>query len=168
MSTFTEESTNTVPTTPPSVDNNKEAVAPRAIVAGLDSNTAWGSYLNSLNVKYQERIRKMAQVSNYTLTLEYEDGRSEKQVFIRKKLLQWQFDLIEDLRAEATELGAKGEARKAQKALTSMYLQASSFILFNTKKEKMMTEDEYKHCAVQDLRPALDSAMLITLIPDPN
>lgn len=172
MSTFTEENTNKVPESiPPPLEDPKlnmpESDKPQAI-AGTDANSAWSIYLNSLNAKYQQRIKKMAQSPNYTLTLRYEDGREERQVYTRKKLLQWQFDEIEDLRADAAELGAKGEARKAQKALSHMYHQAATYLLFNTKREQMMTEEEYNHCVFQEVRPALDSAMLIGLISDPN
>lgn len=172
MSTFIEENTNKLPATipPPATaieESEKDKDKPQTI-AGSDANSAWSIYLNSLNAKYQQRIKNMAQLPNYTLTLRDEDGREERQVYTRKKLLQWQFDEIEDLRADATELGAKGEARKAQKTLAQMYRKAANYLLFNTKREEMMGEDEYNHCVFQEVRPALDSAMLIGLISDPN
>lgn len=167
MSTFTED-TNKIPQSISSPIIQEEKEEKPQPIAGADANSAWSVYLNSLNTKYQQRIKQMAQLPNYTLTLRHEDGKEERQVYTRKKLLQWQFDEIEDLRADASELGAKGEARKAQKTLSLMYRKAASYLLFNTKKEEMMTEDEYNHCVFQEVRPALDSAMLIGLISDPN
>ena len=140
---------------------------PRRITDEASATSAWGQYLNNLNGRYQEKIRDAAQQSNYNITIRYEDGREEKQVFTRMKMLQWQFDEIEDLRAEATDLTVKSP-REAQKALSKMYTKAATYILFNVKKEKPMTEDEYRHCVFSEVRPALDSAMLLGLISDPN
>lgn len=137
-----------------------------AAIAG-ESNTAWGTYLNSLNSKYQDKIKRMAQLPNYQITMRTDDGREEKQLFTRKKLLQWQFDEIEDLRAQATELAATS-ARESQKALSTMYKKAATYMLWNPRQQQPMTEDEYRHAVFADIRPALDSAMLISLISDPN
>lgn len=160
--------TTTAPSPPqqPVEEQQQQESKPQPI-AGTETVTPWTNYLNSLNSKYQQRIQRMAQVSNYKLNIRYEDGREETQVYTRMKLLQWQFDEIEDLRAEATELAAKSP-REAQKALSAMYLKASGYILFNTKKSRPMSADEYRHCVFSEVRPALDAAMLLGLISDPN
>lgn len=156
------------PSSSPSTEPQQpQPIQPQQIATGSEATTAWGVYLNSLNAQYQEKIRRMAQQSNYTLNMRYEDGREEKQVFTRMKLLQWQFDEIEDLRAEATEL-ATTSPRQAQKALSNMYAKASGYILFNPKRGKPMTEQEYKHCEFPDIRPAIDASLLLSLVSDPN
>lgn len=140
---------------------------PRKIVE--DSiQTPWATYLNSLNAKYQDKIKKAAQVSNYSLTMRYQDGREEKQVFTRMRLLQYQFDELEDLRAEATDLSNKEQPRQAAKALANMYTRAAGYLLWNAKEERPMTTDEYKHCFFSEIRPALDASMLLGLISDPK
>ena len=107
MSTFTED-TASIPASgvpAPAAPGTMAAAATTTSQQIVESEmqTPWSQYLNSLNSQYQNKIRKAAQYSDYTLTLRYEDGREEKQVFTRKKLLQWQFDELEDLRAEASE-----------------------------------------------------------------
>lgn len=144
----------------------QEATALKPIVS--DSNTPWSTYLNSLNAKYQERIKKAAQQSNYNLTMRYENGREEKQIFTRMKLLQYQFEEIEDLRAEAGELSAADKSREGTKMLANMYRKAANYILWNAKEERPMTDDEYKHCIFSEVRPALDASMLLGLVSDPN
>jgi hypothetical protein len=133
-----------------------------------DSKTPWATYMNSLNSKYQDRIKKAAQSSNYTLTMRYEDGREERKIFTRMKLLQYQFDEIEDLRAEANELSAAEKPRDSTHKLAEMYKKAAGYILWNVKEERPMTTDEYKHCIFSEVRPALDASMLLGLISDPN
>jgi hypothetical protein len=128
--------------------------------------TPWATYLNSLNGKYQDRIRKAAQASNYSLTMIYEDGREEKHVFIRRKLVQWQFDAIEELRADSTELSNSDKPKLAAKTLARMYSQAATYLLWHAKEDRAMTEDEYKHCVFSEIRPALDASMLLGLITD--
>src|SRR6266496_5127569 len=170
MSTFTEDIAGSKPTTTQPViqqqqqqQQQQQAQAPPEQIVDSEIQTPWSNYLNSLNNLYQKKIQKYAQYSNYTFHLRYEDDRGEeKQVFARKKLLQWQFDELEDLRAEASEL-ATTSPRKAQKALTSMYEKAATFILWNMKKEMSMTVDEYKHCEFSEIRPALDASMLLGL-----
>lgn len=139
---------------------------PRTLVT--DSNTPWSTYLNSLNAKYQDRIKRSAQHSNYTLTMRYENGREEKQVFTRMKLLQYQYDEIEDLRAESSELSTNNKGRESTKKLSEMYSKAASYMLWNAKEERPMTQDEYNHCVFAEIRPALDASMLLGLISDPN
>src|SRR6266496_2616261 len=152
------------PTTGTSINTTiTRGTEPPQQIVDSEIQTPWSNYLNSLNNLYQKKIQKYAQYSNYTFHLRYEDDRGEeKQVFARKKLLQWQFDELEDLRAEASEL-ATTSPRKAQKALTQMYEKAATFILWNTKKEMSMTVDEYKHCEFSEIRPALDASMLLGL-----
>ncbi len=171
MSTFTEDigskTSTIVPQQQQQQQQQQQSLPPQQIVDS-EIQTPWSQYLNSLNGLYQKKIQKYAQYSNYTFHLRYEDDRGEeKQIFIRKKLLQWQFDELEDLRAEASEL-ATTSPRKAQKALTQMYEKAATFILWNTKKDHSMTVDEYKHCEFSEIRPALDASMLLGLISDPN
>jgi|SRR5215831_18174145 len=146
--------------------NTNAADNPKEIVA--DSKTPWSAYMNSLNSKYQDRIRKAAQSPNYILTMRYEDGREVKQTFSRMKLLQYQFEEIEDLRAEANELSVADKARESTKKLAEMYSRAASYILWNVKEERPMTADEYRHCLFSEVRPALDASMLLGLISDPN
>jgi hypothetical protein len=170
MSTFTEDpSSNPSNTQPQLIQQQQQSAAAPAPQQIIDSEiqTPWSQYVNSLNSQYQKKIQKYAQYSNYTFNLCYEDGQEEKQVFTRKKLLQWQFDELEDLRAEASELAATSP-RKAQKALKDMYEKAASFILWNVKKEHSMTADEYKHCEFSEVRPALDASMLLGLVSDPK
>jgi hypothetical protein len=164
MSTFLDDSS---PTGTSTTIEQQQQQQPKQIVDS-EIQTPWSGYLNSLNNQYQKKIQKAAQHSNYTFNLSYEDGREEKKVFTRKKLKQWQFDELEDLRAEATDLAAAQQARKAQKALSEMYQKAATYILWNTREEHNMTVDEYKHCDFPEIRPALDASMLLGLISDPN
>ena len=170
MSTFTEDNTTAVPfSSPPPVNQQQQPTTnPPQQIVDSEMQTPWSQYLNSLNGLYQKRIQKAAQYSNYTFNLRYEDGREEKKVFIRKKLVQWQFDELEDLRAEASELAATSLASKSHKALSQMYEKAATYILWNTREEHSMTVDEYKHCEFSEIRPALDASMLIGLISDPK
>ena len=158
--------TDTTTTIPESIPITTPVEEPRTIVT--DKQTPWSAYLNSLNAKYQDRIKKAAQSSNYNLTMRYENGKEEKQVFVRMKLLQYQFEEIEDLRAESSELSDAGKPRESTKMLTTMYRKAASYILWNAKEERPMTEDEYRHCIFSEVRPALDASMLLGLISDPN
>lgn len=181
MSTFTDENQVNKPKqiTPPAVDElDGQAILASATIATAEDQpkkiigdavqTPWSTYLNSLNAKYQNKIKKAAQLSNYNLTIRYEDGREEKQVFSRMKLLQYQFDELEDLRAEATELSSKEKPRDAAKALSNMYTLAARYLLWNAKEDRPMTTEEYKHCYFSDIRPALDASMLLGLLSDPN
>lgn len=138
---------------------------PKKIVDNVQ--TPWSTYLNSLNAKYQDRIRKAAQAPNYNLTMRNEDGHEEKQVFTRMKLLQYQFDELEDLRAEATDFTNKDQPKEAAKATSAMYTKAANYLLWNAKEERPMTEYEYKHCFFPEIRPALDASMLLGLVSDP-
>lgn len=146
-------------------EQDKEDVA-KTIIA--DSKTPWAGYLNSLNAKYQERIKKAAQQSNYSLTIRRDNGQEEKHIFARMKMLQYQFEEIEDLRAEATELSSADKPREGTKMLANMYRKAATYILWNAKEERPMNEDEYRHCIFSEVRPALDASMLLGLISDPN
>lgn len=132
-----------------------------------EASTAFGNYLNNLNQQYQEIIKRVAQHSSYTFTIRHEDGTEERIEFARRKLLQWQFDEIEDLRAEATELTVT-KPREARKAISAMYLKASAYILWNIKKKEPMNEYEYNHAEFSDLRPALDAALLLSLVSAPK
>jgi|SRR5215510_235385 len=140
---------------------------PKQIVHGTEAQTPWGSYLNSLNSKYQKRIQQAAQKTKYEFTMRYEDGHEQKSVFHRMKLLQYQYDEIEDLRNEANELGAL-KPRDSAKALAKMYLKAAGYIMWNVKEDRPMTTEEYNHCIFSEIRPALDASMLLGLISDPN
>lgn len=158
--------TDTTTTIPESIPIATAIEQPKTIVA--DKQTPWSTYLNSLNAKYQERIKKAAQSSNYHLTMRYENGKEEKQIFVRMKLLQYQFEEIEDLRAESSELSDAAKPRESTKILSIMYRKAASYILWNAKEERPMTQDEYAHCIFSEVRPALDASMLLGLISDPN
>jgi hypothetical protein len=158
MSTFTEESTTPTPS-PSKLDQQPQ---PQTI-ASVGPTAPFEKY----NLQYQEKIRRWAQYPNYSLNLQYRDGRKEKQVFTRMKLLQWQFEEIETLRAEAQELSITSPT-KSNKALNTMYRKAAAYLLFNPKTEQPMTQEEYDSCYAGELRPALDSALLISLISDPN
>jgi hypothetical protein len=157
MSTFTEDN-----------DKTKHQQTTTPTITPL-ATSSFSDYTNSLNSKYQEKIRNAAQSSNYKIDLSHKDGMKETITYTRMKLLQWQFDEIEDLRIEAAELSMKSERMiESNKKLREMYRNAAKYLLFNTKTEKPMTDEEYDSCYFQDLRPAIDSAILLSLISDPN
>jgi hypothetical protein len=143
------------------------AVTKSEPIAGSENPSAWSTYINNLNGKYQEKIKRFAAMPNYAFHLRYEDGREEKQVFTRMKLLQWQFDELEDLRSSSQEL-ATTSPRESTKSMQKMYKKAAGYILFNPQTKKAISEDEYRHCELSDLRPALDAAILLALVGDPN
>lgn len=132
------------------------------------ANTAWGQYLNSLNSKYQQKIKDAAQKSKYSLTIRNENGQDESLTFTRMKLLQYQYDEIEDLRAESTELSSINKPKEANKLMRQMYLKAATYILWNVREKRPMTEQEYKMSAFSEVRPALDASILLGLVSDPN
>jgi hypothetical protein len=157
----------TITETPTPAVASEPALSKSEPIAGIDNASAWSVYINSLNGKYQEKIKRLASLPNYNLHLRYEDGREEKQVFTRMKLLQWQFDELEDLRSSSQEL-ATTSPRESTKSMQKMYKKAAGYILFNPQTKKPITEDEYKHCELSDVRPALDAAILLALVGDPN
>lgn len=180
MSTFIEDNNDQSSTT---AKNNKQqspptttkpttassSIASTSVPKITTPNIPFSDYTNSLNIKYQEKIKLAAQRSNYTLELVYEDGKTTHYTYTRMKLLQWQFDEIEDLRSEAAELAISSvSAIKANKKLKEMYMKAAKYLLFNTTTEKPMTEEEYRHCFFSELRPAIDSSILLSLVSDPN
>jgi hypothetical protein len=132
------------------------------------SGTAWGQYLNSLNAKYQDKIRKAAQQSKYSLTIRNSQGQDESLTFTRMKLLQYQYDEIEDLRAESSEAASANKSKEANKLLRTMYAKAATYILWNVREKRPMTEQEYKMSAFSEVRPALDASILLGLVSDPN
>ena len=83
------------------------------------------------------------------------------------KLLQWQFDEIEELRALAQEQTTTSP-KQSTKSMQDMYKKAAFYTLFNPQTKKPITEDEYRHCELSDVRPALDAAILLALVSDPN
>lgn len=146
--------------------SSDNANSPKVLVT--ETNTPWSNYLNSLNSKYQDRIKKAAQQSIYSITIRNENGSEVKQQFTRMKMLQYQFEEVEDLRAQSSELSASNKPREGTKLLSQMYRKAAGYILWNTKEERPMTDDEYRHSVFSEVRPALDASMLLGLISDPN
>lgn len=158
-----QESTPTSPTT-------TTTTTPITTTSSLSSST-FNQYTSTLGSKYQDKIKDAAQRSKYTLELTFEDGHKETQTYTRTKLLQWQYDEIEDLRAEASELVTAANPTKPREAAAKskeLYIKAAQYLLFNIKTEKTMTLDEYNHCYFPDLRPVLDAAIMLALLPDPN
>ena len=132
----------------------------------------FSDFASGLNAKYQEKIKRYAQMPNYFIHIATADGnggyKRDKVMFTRMKLLQFMFDEIEDLRSEANELQVQGKPKQSQDVLKTMYSKAASYLLWNAKEERPMTEQEYRMADLDEVRPALDSAMLISLVTDPN
>jgi hypothetical protein len=141
---------------------------PKQITDTTTSTTAWGQYLNSLNTKYQDKIKEAAQKPKYSLTIRNANGQDESLTFTRMKLLQYQFDEIEDLRAESTEATENKKPKEAGKLMREMYAKAATYILWNVREKRPMTLEEYKMAAFSEVRPALDASILLGLISDPN
>lgn len=138
------------------------------ITDATTATTAWGQYLNSLNAKYQNKIKDAAQKSKYSLTVRNTQGQDETLTFTRMKLLQYQYEEIEDLRAESTEATNNNKPREANKLMRQMYAKAATFILWNVREKRPMTLEEYRMSAFSDVRPALDASILLGLVSDPN
>ena len=134
-------------------------------IAGEDNPTLTGQYLNSLNSLYQGKLMKWAKLPNYMIRSRDENGNEHKQVYTRMKILQWQFDEIEDYRTESVDLERESK-RGAWEKSKEMYKRAAGYVLYNPKTEKPMTKEEYKSCYLEDLRPAIDSSLLIALVSD--
>jgi hypothetical protein len=133
----------------------------------------FSEFTSKLNSDYQEKIRKYAQKPDYKIHIATAPSngkarQSDLVTFTRMKLLQYQFDEIEEIRAEATELSMAGKLQKADILTRQMYKKAASYLLWNVSADRPMTEDEYKMSDFAEVRPALDSAMLISLVSDPN
>jgi hypothetical protein len=133
-------------------------------IAGEDTGSPTGQYLNSLNALYQGKLTKWAKLPNYTIHFR-KDGKEDKQVYERMKILQHEFDEIEDLRTQSVDLERESKYAAWQKS-KEMYRKAASYTLFNPKTQRPMTEEEYKYCHLEDIRPAIDSALLIALISE--
>lgn len=138
------------------------------ITDATSATTAWGQYLNSLNARYQNKIKDAAQKSKYVLTIRNSNGQDESLTFTRMKLLQYQYDEIEDLRAESTEATNNNKPKDANKLMRQMYSKAATFILWNVREKRPMSAEEYRMSAFSEVRPALDASILLGLISDPN
>lgn len=150
-------------------ESTKQALAESTkITESSTSTTAWTQYLNSLNEKYQKKIQAAAQQSKYSLTIRNAQGQDETLTFTRMKLLQYMYDEIEDLRADANEATANNKAKESNKLTRQMYAKAATYILWNVREKRPMTDEEYKMSAFSEVRPALDASILLGLISDPN
>lgn len=138
------------------------------ITDATTATTAWGQYLNNLNARYQNKIKDAAQKQKYSLTVRNSNGQDESLTFTRMKLLQYQYDEIEDLRADSTDATNNNKPKEANKLMRQMYAKAATYILWNVREKRAMTPDEYRMTAFADVRPALDASILLGLVSDPN
>lgn len=148
--------------------NKTELEQSQQITDATTATTAWGQYLNNLNAKYQNKIKEAAQKSKYAITVRNNQGQDESLTFSRMKLLQYQYDEIEDLRADSTEATNNNKPKEANKLMRQMYAKAATYILWNVREKRAMTPDEYRMTAFADVRPALDASILLGLVSDPN
>jgi hypothetical protein len=130
----------------------------------------FASWTESLGQEYQDKIKRYATMPDFKIHIAIDGGPKREVVrFARMKLLQYQFEEIEDLRAEMMDLTTAGKTRQAETVSRQMYRKAASYILWNISADRPMSEDEFKYADISESRPAIDSSLLITLLdPKPS